>query len=241
MRLCKISAPSFAGLALAALLAGCAQTPKTDVVSAAPAVGVAGATSGLPSDWVSFKLDIGPASGNRYPDNVLRVVDKSDRMGDVGLMVLGALAGSFRTPVSKEDYSGTKVPTVEHPALVNKMSEMVPALTAWREAKGKQGVVYKYPVFIRLDRFALVYRDFSQDKPAYDLYIQTSVSHKLNSDGYVTWGEKPVICSTVVTAGDLTLDQWAADDYALVRARGQDHIKSCVQTLSASFDTLFAD
>jgi hypothetical protein len=52
---------------------------------------------------------------------------------------------------------------------------------------------------------------------------------------------KPVICSTVASDGDLTLDQWFADDYALVRARGQEHVQSCVQTVRASFDKLTAD
>ncbi|MCS4509527.1 hypothetical protein [Xylophilus ampelinus] len=238
MHLFKISSPLFAAFALTALLAGCAQNPKTDTTSS---VNVAGTPSPMPKDWVTFEIDIGAANGQRYPDSVLRVVDKSDRMGDVGLMVIGALAGSFRSPVSKEDYRGTKVQTVAHPASINKMSEMIPALTAWREAHGKQSVVYKHPVYVRLNRFGLVYRDFSQDKPAYDLYIQTAITHKLNSDGYITWAEKPVLCSTEITTGDLTLDQWAADDYALVRARGQEHIQSCVQTVRSSFDKLFAD
>ncbi|MFE8645076.1 hypothetical protein ACFX58_08325 [Sphingomonas sp. NCPPB 2930] len=238
MHLSKISSAQLAALALTALLVGCAQTPKADTTLA---VDAAGTPSPLPKDWVTFAIDGSTPSGQRYPDNVLRVVDKSDRMGDVGLMVIGALAGSFRTPVSKEDYRGTKVQTVAHPASINKMSEMVPALTAWREAHGKQSVVYKHPVYVRLNRFALVFRDFSQDKPAYDLYIQTAVFHKSNSDGYFIWDAKPVLCSTEITTGDLTLDQWAADDYALVRARGQEHIQSCVQTVSASFATLFAD
>jgi len=192
------------------------------------------------SSGVRFEVTTQTQDGQRYPDNVLRIVNKEDRNVDVALLVVGAMLGGFRLPVSKDDYRGTKVETLPHPAMDGLAKGIEKALLEWREKNGVRGTVYKHPVLIRKDRFALVFGEYMADKPYYDLQIQTTVLHKPDN---AIWFLNPeyVTCVSNFQGMNLQLDQWTADDYALVRARGREHVRDCVQKTQAAFDVLFKD
>ncbi|KYC29113.1 hypothetical protein ACY05_00590 [Sterolibacterium denitrificans] len=187
---------------------------------------------------IPMEISLHTPNGQRYPDSVLRVVDKSDRALDVGLLVVGALLGSFRLPVAKEDYRGTKVETMRHPAMQHLFGGITATMAGQQE--GKSGRQYKNPLYARPDTFALVYADSEDEKPPYELFIQTTVWRKPDSGGWLT-SPVMVVCRDTFSASAFTLSQWEMEDYAAVKAKGEEHIRNCVGKVELALNELFKE
>lgn len=191
------------------------------------------------SGRVAIEITTVTGQGQRYPDTTLRVVNKSDKGADVALLLVGALLGSFRLPMAKEDYRGTNVESLRHPVSGEFMGGLAKAVDSWHAERGRD-TKYKNPLLMRADNFSLIYGDFDDETPRYDLYLETAVWRKADSAG---WFSTPVYlkCANQYAESKLTLEQWAADDYALVKARCAEHTSSCIKKLQTSFDELFQE
>jgi hypothetical protein len=190
------------------------------------------------SGVVAIKDDLDSAEGQKLPDPALRVVSKSDRSKDVALLAVGALFGSFRTLVSKENYKGERVDAMPHPAGRDLVQKLEPVIDDWISVNA-QGRSFKRELKVRQDRYQLVYRDGSGDEVFYDLTIQATISRKLDSAGYFTW-PKAFTCSWADTTSRYTLADWQADDYAKVKAAGSQFVDGCVKTAQAQLSVLLA-
>lgn len=191
------------------------------------------------SGRVSIEITTVTGQGQRYPDTTLRVVNKADKETDVALLVVGALLGSFRLPTAKEDYRGTNVDSVRHPVNGEFMGGLTKAVDSWHTERGSD-TKYKNPLLMRADNFSLIYGDFDDETPRYDLYLETAVWRKADSAG---WFSAPVYikCADQFAESKLTLEQWAANDYAQVKARCTEHTNACIKKVQASFDKLFQE
>jgi len=188
---------------------------------------------------IPLKIVTGAANGQRYPDTTLRVVEPSHKTLDVGLVLVGALLGSFRMPLDKEDYRGNKVENVKHPAISSLLKDIQQAVDGWRR-ESADGRIYENPIVVRPDTFALVYSDYDAEQPTYDLYLQTTVSRKPDSAGWFT-APTTVVCRDQYSNLALSLEQWAVDDYAAVKAKSQEHVANCIVKMRPEFGQLFAE
>ncbi|MET0311347.1 MAG: hypothetical protein ABW051_04805, partial [Burkholderiaceae bacterium] len=87
------------------------------------------------------------------------------------------------------------------------------------------------------DTFALVFRDYFEKEPVYELKIETTVSRIPTSEIWIV-APASVTCKDVPGAQAMKLADWAADDYAKVKELGQAHIRECVDLVGKSLDTL---
>ena len=188
---------------------------------------------------VPFKILTGAANGQRYPDTVLRVVEPSRKTLDVGLVLVGALLGSFRMPLDKEDYRGDKVENVKHPAVSSLFKNLQQAVDGWRKESAVERI-YENPVVVRPDTFALVYSEYDAEQPTYDLYLQTTVSRKPDSAGWFT-APTTIVCRNQYNNPALSLEQWAVDDYLAVKEKSQEHVANCIAKMQPEFGQLFAE
>lgn len=120
------------------------------------------------------------ADGQKLPDEVLRIVNIVDRQKDVALLVVGALMGSFRFAVAKEDYKGENIENMlhpQHPALFNGLG---PVVDNWVK-NNAEGQKFKNSLLLRPERYQLVYRGTDEKPDYYDLKIQTTVRDGLNN------------------------------------------------------------
>jgi hypothetical protein len=220
--------------------------PPTSNPSGQPGISqppVGGMNSSVPASpaWtysgrVPFEISLQGTDG-RNPDGVLRVVNKESRTGDVALMILGAFAGSFRTPVAKENYRGTKVEQLLHPARRELQGELTRAVDSWHVEYGVDAY-YKNPIRIRPETFALIFGEYTSDTPTYELVIRTVVQRTPDSSFSFmpgTW----LVCSNSYSEPAMTLQQWADDDYAMVKARGHEHVQQCAKQVREQFGKLF--
>lgn len=218
-----------------------AATPSAEPASAAASAPAQAATAAVPhrySGVVVIKEDFATPDGGKLPDFVFRVVSKTDRSKDIALLAVGALFGSFRTLASREDYKGDKVETLPHPAGRELVQRLEPAIDDWVRANA-QGRSFKRELWVRKDRYQLVYRDGSGDEVFYDLKIEATISRKLDSAGYFT-RPKAFTCSWVDASSKHALADWQADDYAKVKAAGQQFVDECIETTQARLGDLLA-
>ncbi len=247
------TAPAFTLIAaLSTMLPAYADTPVADTqnttlsteepspAAGAPQPGEAQAGTGqVPKARpVPLRIISIPAQGERRPDSLLRIVEPSNKTLDIGLMVIGAFLGSFRLPVDKDYYEGTKVDDLWHPAVSELPENIRQAVAGWQEENGMAST-YENPINLRPDTFALVYTEYQTDQPTYDLLIQTTATRKPDSAGWFSTGVS-VVCSDRFDAAPLTREQWAADGYAAVKEKGRKHVANCMDKLRPAFSQMFA-
>lgn len=215
----------------ASLLSACATPRGSDTKDILANVPYSGRVKLMPTT--------GTDKGQRYPDPTLRVVNQSHTAVNTALLVASALLGSIRLPGLKEDSRGTEIETQQHPAYGELLRELAPVVDNRLQSRGfdKQ---YKNPLYVRPDTYALVYGDAVGETLPYDLYIQTTVFRKSDSAGWFG-GVESVTCRDKYSDPKLTLAQWQAEDYALVKARAADHSAGCIKTVQVALDKLLAD
>lgn len=245
---------SFVSVGLMAL--ACAAAAQAQIQEASPPAIAASAVEAAPtapavaetalapapvavySGIVPIQIDRSTEPGTKYPDDVLRLVNKSDRSKDAALLVVGALLGSFRTPVGKDDYKGEKIDAMPHPAGRDLPTRLGVSIDTWTRdnASGRQ---FKKAMFIRNDVYALVFRDYKDETPFYDLKIVTTISRKPDGAGWLSAGEQ-VQCSFSDDKSSNTLADWQADGYARLKAAERQFLDDCLKTAQAALPKLLA-
>lgn len=177
--------------------------------------------------------------GQKLPDQVLRIVHATDRQKDVALLVVGALLGSFRTPISKENYKGEKVSTLQHPQYPDLFSGMGPLIDDWVK-KNAEGRNFKNPLLIRPDRYQLIYRGTDEKPDYYDLKIESSISRLLDSGNRFFSLHKTFTCTYIDDQSKTTLEDWQRNDYEKVRQVHAKFVADCLKLAEKELPALLA-
>lgn len=177
------------------------------------------------SGRVPFGSLMGTGQGQRYPDEVLRIVDRSHSGLAVGLMILGALAGSFFNTVGKEDNRGRKIDDLKHPADEKFIQILQKKIDAWLD-ENKSTEKFKNPLSLRQDTFSLIYNDMNSDKATYDLNIGVSYVRKADSAGWFT-APNAVGCFKKFSGNGFGIEEWQANDYSEVKKQMLNFIQEC--------------
>lgn len=213
---------------------GAGETPV--VMTSAPAIA---SIPAAPQEKIRILLDTRTAAEQRYPNEQLNIVEKIHTQMNVGMVLLGLLAQTVIIPHSKENIGGTKIPDVPHPAGNMVIPGLRLALNEWFLKPDVYSGPFDNALYVRPDRMALVYVDFADDNPTFDFYLQTTVSRKPDSTGFISFSPIPqVTCYDKYSDTGLSLDQWKADHYAQVDKRVRQHVESCLKKVSAEFSRL---
>jgi hypothetical protein len=220
---------------LAASTSSAVVSPAVDApVVAAPAVVATGAPVAT-ALRVLVEKTTATGDGQRYPDEVLRVVERSHTGAAVGLMVVGLFLGAGFLPPTKENNRGSKITAYPHPLF----PELAQSVSQWA-AVNKPDKKFKNPLLIRPDVFLLVYSDLSDEKTSFELQASASISRKPDSGGWFTSHEK-VYCGSTFNKEKMTLEQWQANDYAEVKKRMAVYSQECITTVVAALPKLLKD
>lgn len=226
-------------------IAGLPPVTATTVVEAIPP----SLASGSSSLVVSPAVDAMPASafrvsvekttatgdGQRYPDEVLRVVERSHTGAAVGLLVVSLFLGAGFLPPTKENNRGSKITAYPHPLFPG----LARSVSQWA-AENKPDKKFKNPLLIRPDVFLLVYSDLTDEKTSFELQASASISRKPDSGGWFTSHEK-VFCGSTFNKEKMSLEQWQANDYAEVKKRMAVYNQECIATVVAALPKLLKD
>ena len=177
--------------------------------------------------------------GAKLPDDLLRVVHPTEGGKDVALLVFGALMGSFRLPASKEDYKGERVTSLLHPAGQPLMLGLMPIIENWVASNGADRK-FKNAIFIRKDRFQLVYRDSTQEPAVYDLKIEATLSRKPDSSGFFSAPHAFTCTQTSDVSAATTLLEWQANDYEKIKVAQRLFVDDCLQLASNHLNQILA-
>ena len=190
------------------------------------------------SGVVPITLNTWAAAGQKNPDLALRVVSVSARKADVALLVAGALLGSFRNMVSKEDYRGDKFEAFVHPA----MNSLVPGIQKMVDewvAVNAAGRSFKNKLTIQPYRFQLVYRGTDSDPDPYDLQISAHIERKPDSAGYFSQPQQ-YWCSVGNAQSPWGLADWQANDGQRIREYMQQFVAQCLADTKEQLPKLLA-
>lgn len=177
------------------------------------------------------------ADSQKLPDEVLRVVNIVDRQKDVALLVVGALMGSFRFSVTKEDYKGEKIENMLHPQYPALLNGLGPVVDNWVK-NNAEGQKFKNSLLLRPDRYQLVFRGSDEKPDYYDLKIQTIVSRLPDNSNRFFGKHKVFICTYVDDKSQTTLEAWQANDYAKLREANAAFIADCIKTAEVEIPSL---
>jgi hypothetical protein len=175
--------------------------------------------------------------GQKLPDEALRIVNIVDRQKDVALLVVGALMGSFRFSVTKEDYKGEKIENMLHPQYPALFNGLGPVVDNWVKNNAK-GQNFKNSLLLRPERYQLVYRGSDEKPDHYDLKIQTIVSRLPDSSNRFFGKHKAFTCTYVDDKSQTTLEAWQANDYAKLRQANTAFIADCIKTAEVELPSL---
>ncbi len=200
--------------------------PKAEVVALYKYSGV------VPISVSSLTVD-----GQKFPDEVLRIVNIVDRQKDVALLVVGALMGSFRFSVTKEDYKGEKIENMLHPQNPALFNVLGPVVDNWVK-NNAEGQKFKNSLLLRPERYQLVYRGSDEKPDHYDLKIQTTVSRLPDSSNRFFGKHKAFTCTYVDDKSQTTLEAWQANDYAKLRQTNAAFIADCIKTAEVEIPSL---
>lgn len=190
------------------------------------------------SGVVPIKLLLIADANQRSTDFALRVVSVSDRQADVALMVVGALLGSFRTPVSKEDYRGDKKEAFAHPAIKDLYLGMQPLVERW-VIENAVGRSFENELQIQPLRFQLVYRGSDIVPDPYDIKIAALVRRKPDSGGFFTKPQQH-LCESVDGKSPWGLADWEANEGQRLKAFMQQFVIDCLASVQGALPRLLA-
>ena len=179
------------------------------------------------------------SDGAKKPDNVLRVVEPNERGKDVALLVVGALMGSFRMAVPKEDYKGDNITSLLHPAGQPLLLGLMPIIEDWVKLNAADRK-FANALLIRQDRFQLVYRELGQEPTIYDLKIEATLSRKPDSAGFFSAPQSFTCAWASDASASITLDDWKANDYEKVKAAQKLFVDDCLQRVNKNLNDLLA-
>lgn len=190
------------------------------------------------SGVVPITLNTWAASGQKNPDLALRVVSVSARQADVALLVAGALLGSFRNMVSKEDYKGDKLEAFVHPATDSLVPGIQKMVDEWLAANAADRT-FKNKLVIQPFRFQLVYRGTDSDPDPYDLQISAHIERKPDSAGYFSQPHR-YWCGVGNAQSPWGLADWQANDGQLIREYMQQFVDKCLADTKEQLPKLLA-
>ncbi len=179
------------------------------------------------------------SDGQKLPDEVLRIVEVTERQKDVALLLVGALLGGFRLAVPKEDYKGETVSTLQHPQYPGLFTGMWPLIDDWVK-KNAEGRTFKNALSIRPDRYQLVYRGTDEKPDYYDLKIESSISRLLDSGNRFFSQHKTFTCTYVDDQSKATLEDWKRNDYEKIRQAHVKFVADCLKVAEKEMPALLA-
>lgn len=190
------------------------------------------------SGVVPIKLLTLADPNQRKPDFALRVVSVSARHTDVALMVVGALLGSFRTPVSKEDYRGDQKESFAHPAIDDLYLGMQRQVERW-VTDNAPARPFKNELLIQPLRFQLVYRGSDSVPDPYDLKITALVRRKPDSAGFFSQPQQ-YLCESKDEQSPWGLADWEANEGKRLKAFMQQFVTDCLASVQWELPKLLA-
>ncbi|QHG88423.1 MULTISPECIES: hypothetical protein [Xanthomonas] len=243
--------PAFVGGDFSAATAYAAAAAAGTLVVAEQAPAPASATDGTDAaiassaDWalqlpLSAQLNLG-ADGLPNGDDMLRVVRRGHTGASVGLQVAASLfaRGLVASSFSKDQLRGEKIKDIGNPGYVLQRDAVNGQLKRYFAGHPGAIPVDPFPLQVVMSDWALIYQSLSDANSPYELRYSVTIGGERT--GLLRRKASRVHMACVPTPRTASLQEWEADNYALVKQAAQAYTDECAARFADGLPQWFPD
>ncbi|QJD68926.1 hypothetical protein HG421_15250 [Xanthomonas campestris pv. badrii] len=244
--------PAFAGGDFSAATAyAAAAEAGTVVVAAQPtAIPDGAAAPSLPADW-ALLLPLQPrmvVSSNGQPagDEMLHVIRRSH----TGAVITGQVVGNVMAAAifgrvsgftfDKRQLKGEEIQNIGNPGYAIQRDAINAQLKRYFTSNPGAMPIDRFPLQVLMSEWRLVYQSLSDDKTPYELRYQVSIGGE-SSSGFFKRNVSPYSLACRPTPRTASIQEWEANDYALVKEVAQAYSDECAGKLAEQLPQWFPD
>ncbi|AKN94579.1 hypothetical protein ACU10_17655 [Xanthomonas oryzae pv. oryzicola] len=212
--------------------------------------GAGSAALSLPADWALLlplhSRTVASSNGQPAGDEVLHVIRRIHTGANIAGQVIGnvmtaAILG--RAGVIKFDKSqlkGEEVQRIGNPGYLIQRDAIKTQLKLYFTAKPGAMLIDPFPLQVAMSEWRLVYQSLSNDKSPYELRYQVSIGGE-SSSGFFKNKASPYSLACRPTPRTASLEEWEANDYALVKEAAQAYSDECASKFAERLPQWFPD
>ncbi|WP_349656055.1 hypothetical protein [Xanthomonas sp. 10-10] len=203
----------------------------------------------LSADW-ALMLPLQPrmivaANGQPAGDEMLHVI----RRGHTGAVIAGQVAGNVITGVllgrmggftfDKRQLKGEEIESIGNPGYALQRDAINMQLKRYFTAKPGAMPIDAFPLQVLMSEWRLVYQSLSDENSPYELRYQVSIGGE--SSGFLKRKASPYSLSCQPVLRTASLEEWQANDYAMVKEAAQAYSDECAAKLAEQLPQWFPD
>ncbi|MEA5122772.1 hypothetical protein [Xanthomonas floridensis] len=200
----------------------------------------------MPSaDWalqlpLQAQLNVG-SNGQPNGDEMLRVVRRGHTGALVGVQVAASLfaRGLVASSFSKDQLKGEKIKSIGNPGYALQRDAVNAQLKAYFSGHPSAIPVDPFPLQVVMSDWVLVYQSLSDTASPYELRYNVSIGGERS--GLLKRKASPVHLVCVPTPRTASLEEWEANDYALVKQAAQAYSDECAAKFAERLPQWFPD
>lgn len=247
--------PAFAGgdFSTATAYAVAAEAGTVVVVAedlpATIAGGDAAAALSLSADWALLlplqARMVVSSNGQPAGDEMLHVIRRSH----TGAVIAGQVVGNVMAAAifgrvggftfDKRQLKGESIENIGNPGCAIQREAINAQLKRYFTAKPGAMPIDSFPLQVLMSEWRLVYQSLSDDKSPYELRYQVSIGGE--SSGFLKRKASPYSLGCQPTPRTASIEEWEANDYALVKAAAQAYSDECAAKLAERLPQWFPD
>ncbi|MCC4604090.1 hypothetical protein [Xanthomonas campestris] len=240
--------PAFAGGDFSAATAYAAAAEAGTVVVADSTDSTTGYLEGAPmpsADWalqlpLQAQLNVG-SNGLPNGDETLRVVRRGHTGALVGVQIAASLfaRGVVASSFSKDQLKGEKIKNIGNPGYALQRDAVNAQLKAYFSGHPSAIPIDPFPLQVVMSDWVLVYQSLSDTASPYELRYNVSIGGERS--GLLKRKASPVHLVCVPTPRTASLEEWEANDYALVKQAAQAYSDECAAKFAERLPQWFPD
>ncbi|MCC4620820.1 hypothetical protein LL965_12255 [Xanthomonas cassavae CFBP 4642] len=200
----------------------------------------------MPSaDWalqlpLQAQLNVG-SNGQPNGDEMLRVVRRGHTGALVGVQIAASLfaRGVVASSFSKDQLKGEKIKSIGNPGYALQRDAVNAQLKAYFSGHPSAIPVHPFPLQVVMSDWVLVYQSLSDTASPYELRYNVSIGGERS--GLLKRKASPVHLVCVPTPRTASLEEWEANDYALVKQAAQAYSDECAAKFAERLPQWFPD
>ncbi|MBB3826517.1 hypothetical protein [Xanthomonas arboricola] len=220
-------------------------TQPTAISDGTPAVALS-----LPADWVLVlplqTRTVASSNGQPAGDEMLHVIRRVHAGADIAGQVIGNVmaaaifgwAGGVR--FDKRHLKGEEVQRIGNPGYVIQRDAVKTELKRYFTAKPSALPIDPFPLQVLMSEWRLVYQSLSDDKSPYELRYQVDIGGE-SSSGFFKRKASPYSLACRPIPRTASIEQWEANDYALVKEAAQAYSDECAAKFAERLPQWFPD
>ncbi|WP_167455847.1 hypothetical protein [Xanthomonas dyei] len=212
--------------------------------------GAGSAALSLPTDWALLlplhTRTVASSNGQPAGDEMLHVIRRIHAGADIAGQVIGNVmaaaifgrAGGIT--FGKRQLNGEEVQRIGNPGYMMQRDAIKTQLERYFTAKPSAMPIDPFPLQILMSEWRLVYQSLSDDKTPYELRYQVSIGGE-SSSGFFKRKASPYSLGCQPTPRTASIEEWEANDYALVKEAAQAYSDECAAKFAERLPQWFPD